>query len=141
MPVELFMQGFNGNYTAIDLSSEHLNYLQQALNKFPNAKNKVHTITGRFPQDTKNLKSGSFDIIIITHVFHFFEPQHFDQALTELNRLLAHGGKIYLTAKTPYSMRYRSFIPVYEQRVREHKPNPGYIDNVAAWVDPATITS
>lgn len=140
LPIELFMDGFNGSYTAIDLSEEHLTYLRQSLNKFPESKTKVNTIAGRFPQDTKNLPNNSFDVIVITHVFHFFEPQHFDHSLAELNRLLAPGGKIYLTAKTPYSTRYNSFIPVYEHRIREKIANPGYIDNVAAWVDPTTIT-
>jgi len=140
LPIELFGEGFKGSYTAIDLSEEHLTYLRQALNKFSLVQDRIQTIAGRFPKDTEHLANASFDIIVITHVFHFFEPQHFKQALAELNRLLAPGGKLYLTAKTPYSNRYKSFIPVYEQRIRDQQANPGYIDNVGAWVDPATIT-
>jgi len=139
-PIELFNEGFKGTYTAIELSDDHLRYLHQALNKLSIEHGKVQSIIGRFPTDTMHLANGSFDVIVITHVFHFFEPQHFDQALEELNRLLVPGGKIYLTAKTPYSNRYKSFIPVYEQRVKNQQAYPGYIADVGAWVDPDTIT-
>jgi len=138
-PIELFQEGFSGSYTAIDLSEEHLSYLRQSLSKFPKSKDKIRTIAGRFPADTKNLPDNSFDVIVVTHVFHFFEPQYFDQSLAELHRLLTPGGKLYLTAKTPYSNRYKRFIPVYKQRIRDKATNPGYIDNVSEWVDPTTI--
>ncbi len=137
--IELYLQNFKGEYVAIDLSQEHLNHLQSALDRFPSAKNRINTKKGRFPQDSNQFKGESFDIIVITHVFHFFEPSEFHLALKEIHRLLTPNGKIYLTAKTPYSNRYHSFIPVYEQRVQNKEPNPGYIDNVGEWVDPATI--
>lgn len=139
LPVELFISGFKGKYTAIDLSADHLAHLKQALTKFQNAVNTVQTITGRFPEATQTLADGSFDIIVVTHVFHFFEPAQFNSSLNELHRLLAKNGRIYLTAKTPYSTRYKKFIPVYEQRLKQGANNPGYIDNVGEWADPSTI--
>mgnify|MGYP000278791992 CR=1 FL=1 len=139
MPVELFSNDFQGNYTAIDLSTEHLDYLRKSLQKFPEAKDSIKLITGEFPQASKQLAAGSFDIILATHVFHFFTPKQFDAAVDELWRLLAPGGKVYITVKTPYSQRYNKFIPVYLERKRKSAAHPGYIDNVGYWVDPTTI--
>lgn len=139
LAIELFSQGFQGHYTALDLSNDHLQHMHHALAKFPNAQGKTADIIGRFPQATASLPDNSYDVIVVTHVFHFFKPEDFDKSTAELHRLLTPGGKIYITAKTPYSTRYKSFISVYEQRVNENNANPGFIDNVAAWVDPSTI--
>lgn len=139
MPVELFSQDFQGSYTAIDLSQEHLDYLKKSLKHFPEVEQSVKLITGEFPKHTRNLAPNSFDIILATHVFHFFDVKQFDQAMSEIWRLLTPGGKVYVTVKTPYSLRYRKFIPVYLERKRKHQANPGYMENVGAWVDPKTI--
>jgi SAM-dependent methyltransferase len=140
LPIELFTNGFSGQYTAIDLSEDHLHHLHEALKKLEPSPDSVHSMVGRFPDATQSLPSNSFDIIVVTHVFHFLDPQQLNQSLEELYRLLVPEGKVYLTLKTPYSTRYRNFIPVYEDNVREGRAHPGYMESVAMWVDPATVT-
>lgn len=138
MAVELFKQNFQGSYTAIELSSEHLQHLKIALSHFPTAEQNVTLIAGEFPFDTNNLSSGSFDIILATHVFHFFNNTQLDSVMQEIKRLLAPGGKTYVTVKTPYSQRYCSFIPTYLERKRINHDNPGYMASLGPWIDPSS---
>ena len=49
--------------------------------------------------------------------------------LQKLKSWLKPGGKLFITAETPYLSNWIKFIPVFEQKKRDGCPHPGLIEN------------
>eukprot|EP01137_Pigoraptor_chileana_P034552 Opistho-2@27285 len=94
----------------------------------------LELLPGPFPDvcmDPSFLKhsAGSFDCVRVANVFHFFNGEQIERSAHALFALLRPGGKVYITALSPYTTSYLKFVPQYEQGKKEGHPFPGYISD------------
>ena len=129
------------SFTASDLDKRHIAlFAQQAQKHHPQHVHKLKLLYGNFPADYQNVPDHSFDTILIAKVLHFFTPDQATKALKEVFRLLKPGGKIFIVAITPYVNRFKSFIPLYKQRLLLKHQYPGHVKNLKYFADPEATT-
>lgn len=72
-----------------------------------------------------------YEAVLMTNVMRFLTPTQIEFALKNLFDSLASGGRIFISATTPYVHRYKSFIPEYQRRIKEGTPYPGFVKNIS----------
>ncbi len=95
---------------------------------------------GPFPKSFKYFKSNSLDAVLLNRVLHYYSPKELIKTMKELLRVLKPGGRIYVIAITPYVNRYKSFIPLYKQRLILKQQYPGYLNNLRNFADQEVTT-
>ncbi|USO02430.1 MAG: class I SAM-dependent methyltransferase [Alphaproteobacteria bacterium] len=134
-------QKFNGTYTVVDTSEDHINIIRERYRaKHPNGRF-MEYIVGSFPVCFQGVEPHRrYDAILMAHVLHFYQEDVLD-AIQACYKLLKKGGRAYIIAKAPYSIKYQSFIPVFEKRLKDKNCKfPGLVDNMAAFVNLATVS-
>lgn len=117
---------------ANDLDRGHLDILKT---KIPShLTDRLSLYLGKFPQDLV-FDPNSFDALIISHVLHFLKDEEIEQGLPLLYSWLKPGGKIFLTAITPYINVLKDFLPIYQKRKDEKLAWPGQIENIKKYCD------
>lgn len=112
---------------ANDIEKRHLDIL---LDRVPAAsRGRLITVCGAFPEEIY-FPAQSIGAILIARVAHFFDGPRVETAARKAFDWLAPGGKMFLTAETPYLSNWQSFIPVYEARKAQGARWPGYVDDV-----------
>lgn len=111
---------------ANDASAEQLKILEQ--NTPAEHQPRLHLHPGRFHRDFK-FKADSFDLAHASNVFHFFTGRQLEQSASLLHHILKPGGRVFILAATPWMGPFTSFIPTYEQNVKNQLPWPGWIEN------------
>ena len=96
---------------AIDIDERHLEILRG------NAPKNANLITkcAEVPEGL-DFEDGSIGAVLAARVLHFLEPPRFQEALAKIHRWLAPGGKLFLTAESPYLGIFSAFTPIYEER-------------------------
>ena len=112
---------------ANDIEPRHLEILASRVP--PHVKEFLTLIPGRFPEDL-NFHPNSLGSVLIARVLHFFPGSLIERAAEKLHHWLSPGGKVFVVAETPYLRNFQDFIPIYEKRVQEEQPWPGFIDDV-----------
>jgi len=116
---------------ANDLSADHL---RLASTQIPTAlKLNLRTRKGAFTKIT--LPAGAFGVILASNVMHFMDPPTIEAACRKMFNLLAPGGKVLVSAQTPYVATLTKFIPEYERLKAAGEKWPGYIADPGVWVE------
>jgi len=114
---------------ANDLSQDHLNILK---NHTPLAyQDHLHLLSGDFLE--QKIPTAFFDMCFSARVFHFFTGEQIMKALAMIFQALKPLGKLFLVNDTPYMNDYQSFIPLFEERLKNNVPWPGIIEDVYSY--------
>lgn len=116
---------------ANDLDSRHLAQIEELASE--QWRSRLTFCLGEFPQI--DIDRQSLGAILVARVLHFFTGPQIEVAVAKMGSWLQSGGKVFITAETPYLKNFQSFIPQYENNVREGKPWPGWVEDVSQ-VDP-----
>ena len=115
---------------ANDSAPEHLQLL---LEKTPPAQRANLTLMpGLFPEDLA-IAPCSLGVILVARVLHFFDGERIRKAFARCYEWLRPGGRLIVTAETPYLRNLQSFIPEYESRRGKGAEWPGFIDDFPKW--------
>lgn len=116
---------------AVDLEQNHLNDIANKVDlKF---KNNLTLKQGKFPNGI-DFNTESFDCILCSHVFEFLSPEEVTAAIKKLYTWLKPSGKVFVICFTPYHKFTEAFISLFEQRVKNNEPNPGWLENANSYV-------
>jgi ubiquinone/menaquinone biosynthesis C-methylase UbiE len=116
----------NGAYVWVnELDEKNLSGFSQKVPAEFSAKYKF--IIGDFNQ--LKLPDAYFDSVLAIRVIHFLKPQELEQAIARMYQILKPGGKVFIIAASPYAKEWNSFVPEYEQRLKNAVAYPGYIEN------------
>ncbi|MBT4879832.1 MAG: class I SAM-dependent methyltransferase [Alphaproteobacteria bacterium] len=121
----------NDNVFMNDLCHEHLKIFKDKLSD--RSKEKVTLCPGAFPEEC-NFPEDSFGGILACRVLHLLPPEKLQGAIEYAYALLKPGGKFFFVADTPYLSILKGFHPIYEDRVKQNTPWPGYIEDTAKYV-------
>jgi len=114
---------------ANDSNSQHLQILQE---RTPAShKQNLTLLPGLFPE--LKIAPNSLGAILIARVLHFFDGDLIRKAFLMCNEWLMPGGRLILTAETPYLKNIQSFIPEYEKRCQNQWEWPGLITDFPRW--------
>jgi len=114
-----------------DLDGAHLDAMEEELNA--GERERLRKIPGDFL--TLALPKDCLRAIIVSRVLHFLEPAAVQRAFQLFAQWLAPGGRLYVTAETPYVSNFRAFHPIYSQRLQNGDEWPGLVRNVQE-IDP-----
>lgn len=121
------------SYTANDMDETHLKILARRIHeKTPSHLTHLKLISGEFPNAHI---TGEYDAILIARVLHFMNPEEVTRTLKAALNLLKPGGKIYAVMLSPYVKGFAPFIPVFEKRIQENHPFPGYVEDLEVYTD------
>jgi len=123
---------------ANDLDERHLQILLSKLAEQDRSKLKV--VPGRFPEDL-SFPEESLGAILIARVLHFFPGPKIEEAIRTAYKWLHQGGKIFITAETPYLRPWLKLIPVYEERKKKGDMWPGTVEDSALYQDPRYLVN
>lgn len=111
---------------ANEIDARHLEILRQRLT--PEQQARLTCVVGQFPNEI-DFPDGTIGSILIARVLHFFRGEQIEAAAETMRRWLAPGGKVFITAETPYLKNHSWFIPIYEERLRQKQYWPGFVDD------------
>lgn len=125
--LEILRRG--GNVIASDIDRSHLNILwSQVPDEY---KSRLRLYFGGLPSGL-DLPSNSIDSILASRVFHFLSGEDIQASIKEFYRLLRPGGRVFVTAETPFLLaakRY-GFLSKYMERKKAGDPWPGLVTDV-----------
>jgi SAM-dependent methyltransferase len=111
---------------ANDIDPGHLLVLQ---NRTPKThRDRLYLNFQSFPDET-SFPENTFDAILICRVIHLFTPEMAEKSLEQAKRWLKPGGRIYITALTPFHYGMTSFVETYNDRWKKGDLWPGVIKN------------
>lgn len=116
---------------ANDLDERHLVLMRNALD--PRLSSRLITIPGNFPRELR-FAPNSLGAILVARVLHFFDGDLLTESVQKAHEWLAPGGRIFVTAETPYLRNLHRFTPVYEERKKAGSQWPGFLDDVPSIV-------
>ncbi len=111
---------------ANDLDSRHLDFLEKKATKAQ--REFITTVACRFP-DESNFPAEFFSAIFSSNVFHFLRGEEITQGIKKMFSWIKPGGKVYITAGTPYAYHWQEFIPIFEEKIKKGLPWPGQIED------------
>lgn len=112
---------------AVDVEERHLEILAR---RVPRADRKrLRTIRAAFPEELR-FERRSIGAFLLANVVHFLSPERLQFATRRLFEWAIAGGKVFVTAASPYLADFRSFVPEYEARRRAGEAWPGYLTDV-----------
>ncbi len=124
-------------YTGIDLEPKHLGIATQQINGILPADNTAYwdPVVGDFP-NTSFTRSNHFTHIGAFCVLHFATPEKLQKTLCTIERLLAHGGRAYISTLRADTIIYGPFVQDYYRTQKEAGAElPGYIDDFPKFID------
>lgn len=74
-----------------------------------------------------SIDKGSLDGIWANRFLHFLKPEEIRDAFQKFHSWLAPGGKLCITAASPYFASVAAFLPEYEKRKAAGKEWPGFM--------------
>jgi len=129
LPIQALKNGVQ-EYYANDISNEHLQILlDKVRTKVPDKITQLKIISGKAPEILKIIDK-KFDAIIADKVIHFLTPEEIGEFLKLAELLLKENGKLYITAASPYSQRYKDILNEYLARKNQGDSFPGYFIDI-----------
>lgn len=127
------------DYTANDLDIRHLKILAtEVMVLYPQYLDYLQLMPGDFPKDVR-IHENYYDAVLIARVLHFMNPQEAIMILKAIYYTLKPNGRVYAVMLSPYVKGFSSFIPEFEERIRQNKKNPGYVENLQKYADPELL--
>lgn len=121
---------------ANDLDQRHLIELKASL---PSAEQKSLTLLcGKFPTEV-NLPPATVSAVISSWMIHFLSGPELKYLSDKLFSALVVGGKVFLSASSPYLRFLSEFIPVYEKQKLYGAEFPGWLADVSQYLQPHQI--
>lgn len=109
---------------ANDLDIRHLEAIaQQTPEKY---RQNLKTVVGCVHDDLKFVAK-SLEAVLIARVLHFFSPEKVLSTLLKIKNWLQPNGKIFIVVTTPFIKILENYLPIYQQKLSENDPWPGYI--------------
>jgi SAM-dependent methyltransferase len=134
-------------YTLSDLEARHLyiaaKILQGKINENklpPNSVDRVKFVQADITNAQSLKNFGTYEAILVGRVLNYLSPNQLEITVKHLFLLLKPGGRIFIVAGTPYVNRYKKFIPEYEQRIKDKKENPGFVNSLLEYVNTEVTT-
>lgn len=133
-------QRFENNlccYTGVDLDENHLNIATEKISKSLHDNVTWIPVVGDFPE-TSNTQSISdhFTHIGAFCVLHFSTPEKLQKTLCSVEKLLAKGGKAFISTLRADTPIYGPFVADYYHKQKESGAElPGYIEDFPKFVD------
>lgn len=115
----------------IDLSSEHLDVLQEKI--MPTARDRFTAITGMFP-GAYDFPENQISMVHASHMLQFLTGEQMVLGLKKCYRSLKFGGKVYFTTTSIYLSWTQEFLKDYARRVEQNMSWPGEINNFLDYV-------
>lgn len=119
-----------------DLDPRHLESIKKEASDYQNSF--ISTIPGHFPKKLDFPKE-SFTAIFSSNVFHFLEKEDVEQGIKKMFDWLKPGGKVFITAGSPYAYLWKEFIPIFEKKIRNGERWPGYTDDFSIFKNNARL--
>lgn len=110
---------------AVDLDERHLEILKSRVS----SSCRLRTIVAEFPEGLR-LEDRSIGAFLLSQVLHFLSPARLELAVRRVYDWLVDGGKVYVTAVSPYAAAWQSFVPVYEAARDAGEPWPGFLTDM-----------
>lgn len=123
-------------YVANDLSMDHLKILIKRVQQ-ENQGSLIHNLfimQGKAPSELPSIQH-KYDAILMDKVIHFLNPDEISQLIEWSKAALKKGGRLYVTAASPYSKLYARLLPEYLKRQEERYEFPGHFKNIMGSID------
>ena len=117
---------------AIDLEPKHLKILLDSIPK--KYHDHLKLIQGRFPEDI-TLYDNSLGGCYMARVMDYMSPDEMRKSLKLIYKKLVSGARLYILSITIYRDAFKNLIPIYEKRVAENEPWPGYFVGLHSLLD------
>ena len=114
---------------AVDPDKSHLDILS----KKAGDTERLSLIQGSFPEEV-SLLDNSVGAILVSRVFHFFRGDTLDVTFANIFSALVPGGKVFISAVSPYIAVLKDFLAIYEERVATNVVWPGEIEDLQAYL-------
>lgn len=117
---------------ANDIEPRHLQILY---NQTPEAyRSRLTLLPGAFPL-ALNLAKESIAGCYVARMLGYVHPTELQLGFERVFSCLKSNAKFFVIATPPYKSFYKNIIPVYEQRIRENNPWPGYFTDLKELVN------
>lgn len=125
IPLKVLHAG--GKIIANDTYSDHLLILNKSIT--PEIRKNLIFNTDKFPAST-NFPEGSLQAVSLNRIIHFLSPAEVKLAFSKLNKWMGKGGRVFITAMTPYHPAIADFGQEYDKRVAQGVEWPGVITDM-----------
>ncbi len=110
-----------------DLDPRHLKILER---KCPEEyRDRLSIVVGDFVNT--DFPANHFGAILTARVFHFMDGPTLRKALSRCYNILQENGKLFIVTDTLYMKDWQSFIPVFEQRIKDQIEWPGLVEDIS----------
>lgn len=116
---------------ANDLDQGHLTQLKSSL--APHEAQALKLLCGKFPTEV-SLPPASVSAVISSWMIHFLSGPEIKYLADKLFIAVDPGGKIFLSASSPYLKFLSEFIPVYEKQKLYGAEFPGWVSDVRTYL-------
>lgn len=121
-----------GNFvTACDLDIRHLEAIKNSIST--EQREKLTCCCGNFPIDL-SFEKDYFKGILMAMVLHFMPLEYVATSFKSIAYSLTPGGKLFVTASSPYQGVLKAFIPIYHERKKRGVPFPGFVEDIGLYV-------
>ncbi len=126
------------NVIACDINQQHLDELEK---RTPQSCHGLLTKKlARFP-DEINFPNNSLSAILISHVLSFLKKDELILGFDRLYRWLCPGGRLFILNYTPFYNTITSFLPVYQERLKQNPTFAGEVEDVRKYSQHALVIS
>ena len=89
---------------------------------------------GAVPCEIK-IEKESLDAVLASGVLHFLEQEKFIKALNDIYDWLSPDGRFFFESSSVYNSLFYKFLPEYYKKRESEHSCPGYVENVALYVE------
>jgi SAM-dependent methyltransferase len=118
---------------AVEIHDDHLDAIRSRVGR--ERADRLTLVAGRFPEAVR-LPAGAHSAVLLARVLHFFDGPRIEACARTSFALLAPGGRVFVSAETPFRGNMRAFLPTYEARRRAGDPWPGIVDDTSRYFSP-----
>jgi len=118
---------------AVEIHDAHLDAIRDRVGR---DHARLTLVSGRFP-DAVRLAAGAHAAVLLARVLHFFPGAQIEASARAAFELLAPGGRVFVSAETPFRGNMQAFLPVYDARRAAGDPWPGVVDDTARYFLPS----
>lgn len=114
---------------ACDMEPKHLEIVRERTPE--NRRGNLRTVVGLLPG--VDFPRESFAAILAARVLHFLDGEELRLALGKMRDWLAPGGRLFITADSPYLPGWSAIVPAYEAAKAQGAEWPGFIADFAKY--------
>lgn len=118
---------------AIEIHDDHLEAIRERVG--PAHAGRLTLLAAPFPEAVR-LPDGAHGAALLARVLHFFDGPRIEASARRVFELLAPGGRVLVSAETPFRGNLRAFLPIYEARRAAGDPWPGVVPDTSRYFPP-----